>query len=121
MHEVEYTDHALSGERWYYDEVKDIDESRKVRFKRDGIVYYVNLIEDLFFSDISFKDEATGKNPLFLCSECDEETLVDGYRNPYGNRFTHHSIIPNDFNGKRYCQECFAKALAEKKILNEVH
>lgn len=103
-HHVEYGDHALSGERWYFGEIKEIPEDQTIRIRRGGESLYFNLVE-LLLSDPNYKEAESGVNPMLLCGECGTETNVDFYQHPYSG-----TMLENSFNGKRLCEKCFKKA-----------
>lgn len=110
-HEVHFADHVLSGERWYYGEVKDIPDDAEIRLRRGNETLYINLIDDLL-SNPDFKDAETGVNPLTLCDICGEETPVDYYQHRMSG-----TMVDNDFNGKRYCPQCFKQAETEGRLV----
>ena len=98
MNEAE---HALSGLRWFYGETKEIPDDQTIRVHVAGQSIYVNLVEDLL-SNPAYKEAESKINPQFACSECEEQSLAEGYSDPLtgGSRLF-------EIDGKRLCPDCF--------------
>jgi hypothetical protein len=63
---------------WRAGEEQDIGTDEKTSFTEpDGTVVVKSLIDALFSCGPEFVDDATGKNPLFVCSSCGEHVDSD--------------------------------------------
>lgn len=111
QHECKYGDHLISGLRWHYNEVKDIPDNQQVRIRRNGQSVYYNLV-DLLLSDPSYQEAETGKNPLYPCDYCGEQTLAEYYRHPKSGEY-----VENDFDGMRICEKCYQQAQDDGRIV----
>jgi len=87
---------------WRYGQIKNIPDDLKFRLNINGIVSYVNLVDDLL-ADYSFKPVG-GKNPNFHCALCGVETLEEVLKNP---DIAIREGIPLEINGERVCRDCF--------------
>jgi hypothetical protein len=99
---------------WHAGDARDVPDDLKVLFRQAGGAQApVRAIDALLSVGPDFIDDATGVNPLFVCSVCGDLSLDELYVDRRTLESVHYRADRNDASSPRLCVPCFIAANAD--------